>query len=293
MSNRYQHRRRESGFFIKHLKGDYSLARAYWLHTVFLGWGVSWLGLYAVTRVSEDHGARHTSMALLVFLALALLVTMWSIAGAWMSAMKHLFGNGRAIWAILAMLSLAAGAFGTAREYLELRPALREHLAIAQGGRPGDEFNVELIDKGRVVVFTGGISDGAAQALDKAIGDAPHVTTVLLASPGGWMKEGQRIAAVIQRYGLSTRVERGCHSACTVAFLGGVDRTLGEGAVLGFHRSRAPGQDAKGESGDDENEIYAKAGLPKAFIRRIADTPNNEIWKPSRRELLSAGVLTR
>lgn len=294
MSNRTRTgRRREPGFFIKHLKGDYSLARSYWLHTVLVGWGTAALGLFALDRVSEDHAARDVSMALLAYLGVALLITMWSIAGAWMSAMKHLFGNGRAIWAVAAMLSLAVGAFGTVREYADLLPAMREHWAIAQGEQPGEQFVITLVDEGRVVTFKGGVNDGAALALDKVIGDAPRVTTVRLESPGGWMREGQRMAAVIARYGLSTRVEKRCSSACTVAFLAGVDRTLGEGATLGFHRARGPGEDAKGEGDADEGEVYAKAGLPEAFIRRVLDTPNNEIWVPSRRDLLGAGVLTR
>lgn len=285
--------RREPGLVIKHLKGDYSLARSYWLHTVLLGWGVSWLGIFAIQQVGEHQAARHASAALLAYLCVALLITTWSLAGAWMSAMKSLFGRGGRLWAVLAMLSLAFGAVGTMKEYIELRPALREHWTIAQGEQPAEEFEVSMLDDGRVVSYTGGVNDGASRALEKVIADAPRVTTVLLESPGGWMREGQRMAAVIQRYGLSTRVETECHSACTVAFLAGVDRTLGEGAVLGFHRGRAPGQDAKGESAEHDAEVYAKAGLPQAFIRRVIETPHNDIWMPTRRELLKAGVLTR
>lgn len=284
---------RESGLFIKHLKGDYSLGRSYWMHTVLLGMGTSWLGIYAIQKVGEHHAARHVSMALLVYLGVALLLTVWSVAGAWMSAMKHLFGRGRRLWAILAMLSLAAIAFGTMKEYADLRPALREHWDIAQGQQPGKKFQVTLLNDGRVVAFNGGVNEGASRALDQVIADAPRVTTVLLESPGGWMREGRRMAAVIQRYGLSTRVEGECHSACTVVFLAGVDRTLGEQAVLGFHRGRRPGEDSKGESDERSGEAYIKAGLPQAFVQRILDTPNDEIWTPSRRELLKAGVLTR
>ncbi len=285
--------RRESGFIVKHLKGDYSIARSYWLHTVLIGWGTSWLGILALQKVGESHAARHVSMTLLAYLAVALLVTVWSVAGAWMSAMKHLFGGGRRLWAALAMLSLAAVAFGTMEEYAELTPAMREHWAIAQGEQPGEDFEVVLIDEGRVVLYQGGINEGAAHALDRVIADAPRVTTVLLESPGGWMREGERMAAVIKRYGLSTRVETECHSACTVAFLAGVDRTMGEEAVLGFHRGRAPGQPAEGERNERSAEVYAAAGLSPAFIRRILDTPHDDIWTPTRRELHKAGVLTR
>jgi len=70
---------------------------------------------------------------------------------------------------------------------------------VAMGKQPTAGFTVTLRDGGRVVEFKGGVNEGVAAALDKAIADAPNVTTVVLDSPGGWLKEGRRMVDVVRR----------------------------------------------------------------------------------------------
>jgi hypothetical protein len=285
----------EAGFFKKHLAGDYSLARSYWLHTVVLGWGLTLLGGFVLHQIGERYAMRHLSMGVLAFEALVMLVWVWSLIGAWMSALKHLFGDGRKLWAVLAMLSLAAGAFATLRQASTMRPFLEEHWQTAKGQQPTAGYEVRLADGGRIVDFSGGVNEGAAAALDQAIAAAPHVTTVRLDSPGGWLHEGERMAAVVQRYRLHTRVDSECYSSCTLVFMAGVDRTAAEGASVGFHRGRpigGPRRPAQRAS-DEEAALYRRAGLDREFVERILATPNEAIWVPTRRELLQAKVLTR
>ncbi len=295
MATRPIRRQHESGLFIKHLKGEYSLARSYWLHTVLLGWGLSALAAYIFHRIGEGHAARHVSMAVLVFQPLATLVWLWSTLGTWVAAMKHLFIKGSRLWAVLVMMTLLVGVFGVMRELSTMRPYLQEHWEVAQGKQPTDDgFTVSLQDNGRVVEFKGGVNEGAAAALDKAIADAPKVSTVRLDSPGGWLREGERMAAVVRRYQLHTHVDEDCYSSCTLVFLAGKDRTAGQHAAVGFHRGRGIGEGKRGGSAtSDEAELYAKTGLDAAFVRRILNTPNDEVWVPTRRELLKAHVLTR
>ena len=125
---------------------------------------------------------RYVSMGVLAFEATVLLAWLWSLIGTWMSALKHLFGGGRKLWPIPAMLTLAAGAFATIEAAATMRPFLREHWETAQGQQPTGDYSVRLVDEGRVVEFSGGINQGAAAALDRAIADAPKVTTVRLNS---------------------------------------------------------------------------------------------------------------
>jgi hypothetical protein len=121
-----------------------------------------------------------------------------------------LLDGSQVVWSLLALLSLAIGTAATARELGRMGPYLKEHWAVAQGKQPTQSFEVTLRDEGRVVLFSGGINDGAAAAIDKAIGAAPRVGTVLLHSPGGWLREGRRMAEVVKRYQLNTRVEGEC-----------------------------------------------------------------------------------
>jgi hypothetical protein len=60
---------------------------------------------------------------------------------------------------------------------------------------------------------------------------------VLLISGGGNLGEGLKVGEVLRRYGAATRVPRGsaCVSSCTVAFLGGVIRTVDPEATYEVH----------------------------------------------------------
>ena len=43
----------------------------------------------------------------------------------------------------------------------------------------------------------------------------------------------------------------------------------------------------------EESVLYRSAGLKLEFVKRIVATPNDDIWIPSRYELLREDVLTR
>lgn len=45
----------EPGLFKKHLMGDYSLTRSYWLHTMLLGWGLILVGGYVFHKIGERY----------------------------------------------------------------------------------------------------------------------------------------------------------------------------------------------------------------------------------------------
>jgi hypothetical protein len=64
-----------------------------------------------------------------------------------------------------------------------------------------------------------------------------RVAEVWLDTGGGHSIEGQRIGKVLREYRMAVRVPKGanCASACTVAFLGGVIRTVDEGAHYLVH----------------------------------------------------------
>ena len=285
-----------AGFFWRHLVGDYSLGRSYWLHTVLLGWGLAAFGAWVFRELGDRGTMRSVSIAVLCFEPVVVAVWLWSIFGTAMSALRRLFDGSQVVWSLLALLSLGLGTLATVHSLGKMGYYLREHWAVAQGKQPTERFDVTLRDDGRVVVFSGGINDGAAAAIDKAIGAAPRAGTLLLHSPGGWLREGRRMAEVVERYRLNTRVEGDCFSACTLVLLAGTSRSAGDKAQIGFHRGRAVGETAEDRAlpaRAEEMEIYRRAGLKPEFVRRIVATPNDAIWIPSRGELLREDVLTR
>jgi hypothetical protein len=191
---------------------------------------------------------------------------------------------------------IVLGVLKTFGDVGNLMPTLEEHIKVAAGAQPGEPTKVQVLAGGRSMLLSGGINDGSASQLEKALEMAPTVTTVVFSSEGGWIREGTLLAEVIRRKGLNTYVEGLCASACTIAFLAGKERAGSPSAKLGFHASRAVGN-VSGESYLEESEqlrsIYRSAGLPESFIGRVIDTPSESMWFPSYDELLQAGVLTR
>jgi hypothetical protein len=285
-----------AGFLWRHLVGEYSLGRSFWLHTVLLGWGLAACGAWMFRELADRSSMRAVSIAVLCVEPLVVAVWLWSMFGTAMSALRRLFDGSSIVWSLLALLALGLGTAATVRELGRMVPYLGEHWAVAQGKQPTERFEVTLSNDGRIVSFAGGINDGAAAAIDKAIGEAPRVGTLLIHSPGGWLREGKRMADVVRRYRLNTRVEGECFSACTLVLLAGANRSAGERARIGFHRGRSIGESADDRSGPaerEETELYRSAGLKTDFVKRIVATPNDDIWIPSRQELLREDVLTR
>ena len=81
-----------------------------------------------------------------------------------------------------------------------------------------------------------GFSKGDGQRIDALLRAKPYAE-VLLHSGGGNLAEGVAVGEALRRHGMAVRVapKSHCVSACTVAFLGGVIRTVDEGATYEVH----------------------------------------------------------
>ena len=117
----------------------------------------------------------------------------------------------------------------------------------------------------------------------------------MLSGPGGRIGAGVEIARMIRNRKLATRVDTECASACTIAFLGGADRSIAPRAKLGFHRASFPGmsEDDMFEANRDMKRFLLSAGVAPGFAQRVLDTPADSIWVPTPEELLAARVIKR
>lgn len=287
--------RRDPGFLLGHLLGHYSLARSFWVHTVLIGWLFGLLTAYLTTGLLDSYPVRYSSIAVLFLVPAAFVLWVWSNIGTFASAVRRLTSGEGWFWSLVTMLLLSMGTRQSLPEFRALLPFLSEHFMVAMGNQPGEPFSVRIVDSGKTVEFVGGVNDGAAQALREIVEPAKKVTMVRLNSTGGWLHEGVRMAEVIRYFRLDTTVSEECASACTIAFLAGLDRTASKEAVLGFHSGRPVGGllPSKGLDQRDERAIYVQAGVDKAFVERVLSTPPESLWTPTHYELLRSGVLTR
>ena len=283
----------DSDFIKKHWDGDYSLAKSYWVNTLFVSLVFVLCAQLLFQFFDERTHARYVSSAVLFVTLLSVAVWCWSVIGTWRSASKHVSRGGKPFWAIAAKVAIALGAFRVLNSLIIQTPFLAEHFRVAMGQQLGPETSIQLRTDGRSILVSGGINDDTAERLQQALTQTPRIRTIVLSSKGGWVSQGLNLAAVITSRRLSTDVEDECSSACTIAFLAGLERVAGPKARIGFHSFRTVGMQDASVNSTLLQKVYREAGLSDAFIARVSKTPPTEMWYPTIGELLESGVLTR
>jgi hypothetical protein len=283
-------------FISKHLNGDYSLARSYWVNTVLLQVVIILLATLLPAFLGDKFAARYSSASILFLTIFGIAAWVWAISGTWASANKHVSRGGSQGWATTAKVVIVLGMLRTAGEAGNIVESLSEHWKVAIGQQFGPDVTFQVRADGKSLLLTGGINDGTAEALRKALDMAPSVSTIVLQSTGGWIRQGNMIAKIISERGLNTYVEQECSSACTIAFLAGRERAAEPNAQIGFHSFKVVGANSASINLTDTSavqEVYRAAGLSPMFISKILAVPSEKMWYPSHDELLAEGVLTR
>ena len=102
--------------------------------------------------------------------------------------------------------------------------------------------------------------------------------TVILSGPGGRASVGFALFQMFRERKLATHVSSTCASACTIAFLGGVERTVSPSGRLGFHAASFPGMgegDMQDANRGIRNFMVYSARLTPEFARKVIETPAN------------------
>ena len=202
----------------------------------------------------------------------------------------------RSLFALSATIAAATAILIGSRLYDRAVPALTELWNIQNGDAGLGDLAVTTSPDGRTLYVSGAYGMHSEEAVRKALEQHKSLREVVLEGPGGRASVGFEIFRMIRSAKLATRVDTACASACTIAFLGGVERTISPSGRLGFHRASFPGMD------DDDmhesnrgirNFLVYSARLTPDFARRVIDTPAASIWVPTREELLAGKVITR
>lgn len=171
--------------------------------------------------------------------------------------------------------------------------------AFSQPAASGMRFSLEQIcESGAceiLLIADGVIERDSDEKLLKTLGSLPGGITVELNSPGGDLQGGLRLGDAIRAKRLHTRVRYAypagaktakdfrpavCYSACALAFLGGVNRSLDDRAQYGVHGlQRSDSQQAPNPSGELNKlnfwGIFGKGAAPGAA------SPKNPAGPPS------------
>ncbi|MBI3196033.1 MAG: hypothetical protein HYZ40_00710 [Rhodospirillales bacterium] len=240
-----------------------------------------------------------TQTTLLHVVAPAVLCALASVFAIWQIGLVAAAGWRRAggIVPLLAVVTAAASVLAIgALLYDRAVPALAEMWNIYTGDEELGDLALSVSPSGTTLHIDGTYGMGSDQAVRRALEQNPKIREVVLAGPGGRMGAGFEISRMIRSRRLATRVDTGCASACTIAFLGGVDRSIAPSAKLGFHRASFPGMSANDmfeANRDMKRFLTMNAGVAPDFAQRVLDTLGDSIWVPTPDELLAARVIKR
>lgn len=191
----------------------------------------------------------------------------------------------------LALVLVAAALFGARANAMTFEAVNRPQQCAADG----------------CILASGKIDENTAKDFEAFL--ASHKTArgtiVILDSEGGDLMQSLKLGGAIREAGLATTV-RGydrasgqfrsggaCASACAYAFLGGVRRSLGEGARIGVHQIYSAG-DGWALSAQDGMELMSLVAI---HVRHMCGSLDLLIpaleTHPSDMHWLSAGELTR
>jgi len=284
-------------FIRKHYIGEYSLGHSFWLNSLLVKLSLFLFSYLLFSWLGQDVPARYLSTALLTTSLIGIVISVWLLIGVWNSASRHVAKGGKQHWANAAKLLVLLGFFQLPMTVISSYQPLKEHWKVATGFQPGGaKVSFQVWPDGKSMLLSGGINDGTAEALLAALAQNPWVTTVVLQSAGGWVREGDMVADIIRQRKLNTYVQDECDSACTIAFLAGHERTAAPNARIGFHSFASVGTDKLRANMKDTvlvKATYRKAKLSEPFIEKILATPSDKLWHPSHDELLEEGILTK
>lgn len=189
-----------------------------------------------------------------------------------------------------------------------------------------DEMPQRFTLDGTRLIFDGSVKDEDgyygigypdATALRSFLFEHPEIELLELRSKGGVITAALDMAAVIVDFSIDTLVKDRCASACTLVFLAGENRTLQPGGRLGFHSTSWPRENIKEfyeknkssrgwidefafaswvyEEGmrdlNKELEFMVSRGIDVGFVVRATYVHSDDIWYPSREELIKFGLI--
>lgn len=281
------------GYLKKHWRGELSLPISYWLNS-FLANIFAISIIFIINAYIEGTLKPFLILFALVFnYSLLIAIMVWQVTGTWRSAQNHKERTGRKGWAIAAQVMIIFGLIQSVKVFTDGAKQIIETAKVATGTDDFANFKVD-IKNGTELHITGYIAFNLIGALEKYFKENPDLKSVHLESSGGRLLPARHIANLVVSKELTTYSDVGCLSACTMIFVAGKTRVVTVGTKLGFHAGAMPGVsevDMKSQQKEDF-DIYLSRGISHSFVQKAFNTPNNQMWYPTYRELMDAKVVT-
>ena len=289
---------RSRNYLVRHWRGELSLPVSYWLNGTVSGLVVGLVigGMAYLINWQGDAEPVVWLSTLIASWILAALLTIWQAVGVWRAAIRYR-QSGKDFWGGVAQMLTVAGLLVFPYDFATIGvPQLAGIYEIVSGDAHVGPHEFHVLANGQTLEFSGGITFGVTQELERFLDAMTGVRTVRLNSNGGRILEAQRMSDLISSRNLATFVARDCLSACTIVFLGGNERFMLPTARLGFHQPAFRGMTASDRHAaiaTERQRLQLRFGLSAAFAARANSAPPGGMWYPDKDELMRERVVTR
>jgi hypothetical protein len=289
---------RSRNYLVRHWRGELSLPVSYWLNGTVSGLVVGFVIAGMAYLINWQGDARPVVWlsTLIASWMLAALLTIWQAVGIWRSAIRYR-QSGNDFWGGVAQMLTVVGVLLFPYNFATVgAPQLAGIYEIVSGDAHVGPHEFHILANGQTLEFSGGITFGVTQELERFLNAMAGVRTVRLNSNGGRILEAQRMSDLISSRNLATFVARDCLSACTIVFLGGRERFMLPTARLGFHQPAFRGMtasDRRAAIAAEQQRLQQRFGLSAAFAARANSAPPGGMWYPDKDELMRERVVTR
>jgi hypothetical protein len=278
------------------------LILSFWVNLALLRAAILGLEGFILTPLVVDAYDGAIS-ALLFFILADVIIYIWQVVGVLRACDRYqsAYGSISVVWALhfgilVSLIFTTVSLFTSVQDaFLERDQELLKTLAEQERAAT---YALTLSGDGAVLTLIGSFDFGITKAVTAFLEAHPNVKAIVLASPGGNTYEGRGVAKIVRDHDLGSYVFADCFSACTLAFIAGTTRTLGPNGQLGFHQYgmdadyQVPFVDIAGEQNTDR-EFFRSQKIEETFLERVFEASQSDLWIPSTKELLAAGVVHR
>ena len=289
-------------YITRHWNGQQALAWSFWVNLVALRTAVFLIQTSLTPLEGSDFHHVQTIVFILTFLFHTVLL-IWQLVGVVRAADVHFSENGNMalVWgtqlgAVLFFLLTAVYALGAVQ--MTMQAPLQSDVLALMNEEHAKKYDISVSDDGFNLTIEGSIELGITRSLRARLADYRDINSVTLNSAGGNIYEGRGLARLFSERSLATHVNERCASACTIAFVGGRQRSADAGASFGFHQYRIDANytiiatDVSKEQASDQ-QLMLDAGVNPEFVERVFAHPSESMWWPSIHTLYEAGFLNK
>lgn len=287
-------------FIGKYWRGAYPLGVSFWLVFVLLS-AVYHSMEPLLQRPLAEHPKVYIWTTIIYLVVCRLFIFPWQVVGLLRASDRHYVTYQRpavksSVQAtiVLSLVFTAGHTIGAVQSLVAYKEKME-----TQSVRGTPEYSLELVAGGRLLHLEGVLDFGIVEAVKRILDGNPGIRGIVLDSEGGQIYEGRGLGMLIDQHELDTYSFIGCSSACSTAFIGGRKRYLGTNAKLGFHQYRLDSgnilqyhkfHDLGVEEQKDLDAFKAK-NLKDEFLRKVFETPYNQMWFPDTQTLIDAHVI--